>query len=167
VEQQPQYRHPHGLCSDRQQNFNSRVHAFDRTCPRVEFAGCPDLIATTPKGDFAVIECTTGLLKEESKLSLLYARTQTVRRALEASGHGHLRVLPIIVTSKSREDIKAEIEQAERHGIVVATREDLEDALTRTQIFLAADELYEQAIQAASAAQAKYEAQPTLPLPAP
>ena len=114
-----------------------------------------------------MIECTTGLLKEESKLSLLYARTQTVRRALEASGHGHLRVLPIIVTSKSREDIKAEIEQAERHGIVVATREDLEDALTRTQIFLAADELYEQAIQAASAAQAKYEAQPTLPLPAP
>ena len=126
-----------------------------------------DLIATTPRGDFAVIECTTGLLREESKLGLLYARTQTVRRALDASGHGHLRVLPVIVTSKSREDVKAEIEQAERVGILVRTREDLEEALNRTLTFPMADELYEQAIQAASSAQAKYEAQPTLPLPAP
>jgi hypothetical protein len=76
-------------------------------------------------------------------------------------------VLAIIVTSRSREDIKAEMEQAERLGIHVVTREELVEALTRTLRFPAADELYEQASRAASAAQAKYEAQPALPLKAP
>jgi hypothetical protein len=133
--------------------------------PRTQDAA--DLIATTPSGHFAVIECTTGLLRADNKLNLLYARTQIVRRSLEASGHGHLRVLAIIVTSRSREDIKAEMEQAERLGIHVVTREELVEALTRTLRFPAADELYEQASRAASAAQAKYEAQPALPLKAP
>ncbi len=62
--------------------------------PRTQDAA--DLIATTSRGDFAVIECTTGLLRADSKLPLLYDRTQAVRRALEASGHRHLRVLPVI-----------------------------------------------------------------------
>ena len=35
-----------------------------------------DLLATTPSGHIAVIECTTGLLKAEDKLALLMiART--------------------------------------------------------------------------------------------
>jgi hypothetical protein len=133
--------------------------------PRTQDA--PDLIVTTPRGDFAVIECTTGILKAENKLPLLYDRTQIVRRALDASGHRHLRVLPIIVTSKGREDIKAEMEQAERLGILVVTREDLEVAIDRTIRLPAADELYEEGIKAARTAQAKYEAQPTLPLSSP
>lgn len=74
-----------------------------------------DLIALS-SGDFAVIECTTGLLKADNKLPLPHDRAQTVRRALASSGHDHLRVLPIMVTSKTREDVRVEMEQAEQLG---------------------------------------------------
>ena len=33
-----------------------------------------DLLVTSPAGHFAVVECTTGLLKAENKLSLLHER---------------------------------------------------------------------------------------------
>jgi hypothetical protein len=70
-----------------------------------------------------------------------------------------------MVTSKKREDIAAEIEQAERLGVLVVTREDLERVLDRTMRLPTADEIYEEAIHAVRTAQAKYEAQPTVPLP--
>ncbi len=57
------------------------------------------------------------------------------------------------------------MEQAERSGILVVTREDLEEALDRTMTLPAAESLYDQGIQAVRAAQAKYEEQPTLPFP--
>jgi hypothetical protein len=123
-----------------------------------------DLIATTPGGHFAVIECTTGLLKADNKLAILHERSLAVRRSLEASNHNHLRVLPVLITSKSREDIKAELDQAERLGILVLTREDLAEALDRTLRLPAADQIYDEGFQAARAAQAKHEAQQTLPL---
>jgi hypothetical protein len=75
--------------------------------PRTQDAA--DIIATTPNGHFAVIECTTGLLKADNKLPLLHDRAQAVRRALESSAHNQLRVLPVIVTTKSREEIKPDL----------------------------------------------------------
>ena len=58
--------------------------------PRTQDAA--DLIAVTPGGHFAVIECTTGLLKADNKLPLLVARAENVRRRLNQSGNRHLRV---------------------------------------------------------------------------
>jgi hypothetical protein len=123
-----------------------------------------DLIATAPSGHFAVIECTTGLLKADNKLAILHERALAVRRSLEASNHNHLRVLPVLITSKSREDIKADVEQAERLGILVLTREDLAQALDRTLRLPAADQIYEEGFQVARAGQAKHEPQQALPL---
>lgn len=117
----------------------------------------PDLIATTPRGNFAVIECTTGLLKAESKLALLIDRTEALRRRLEASGNGHLHVLPVIVTSKARDEVKADLEQAERLGVVVLAREFVEEALKRTLVLPNAEALFAEGEQAARAAQAKYQ----------
>ena len=57
-----------------------------------------DLLATTPSGHIAVIECTTGLLKAENKLALLHDRSHAVRRALDASGARHLRLLTVMVS---------------------------------------------------------------------
>jgi hypothetical protein len=85
-----------------------------------------DLLATTPSGHIAVIECTTGLLKAENKLALLHARSQAVRRALDASGARHLRSLTVMVTSQPRSDVEVDMEPAERLGIMVMTREDLD-----------------------------------------
>jgi hypothetical protein len=126
-----------------------------------------DLVVVAPNGQVAVIECTTGLLKAESKLSLLYDRTQAVRRALDSSNSRHLSVLPIIVTSKTREEIRPDLEQAEKVGILVVAREDLEQAIERTIVVPNADAMFEEALQSVRSAQAKYEAQATLPLPSP
>ena len=103
--------------------------AWPSLAARHETQDAADLIATTPNGHFAVIECTTGLLKADNKLPLLYDRSQAVRRALETSAHNQLRVLPMIVTTKSREEIMPDLEQAERLGILVLSREKLEGML--------------------------------------
>jgi len=117
----------------------------------------PDLIASTPRGNFAVIECTTGLLKAENKLALLVDRTEVVRRRLETSGNRHLHILPVIVTSKSKEEIKADLEQAEKLGILVITRESLEEALKRTLFFPNAEALFAELEQSTIMAQEKYQ----------
>lgn len=84
----------------------------------------PDLIAVTPQGHFAVIECTTGLLKEDHKLPHLVERANMVAKSLAASGNGNLRVLPIIITNKTREEAKADIEQAGKLGTFVICRDE-------------------------------------------
>jgi len=120
-----------------------------------------DLLVTTPSGHFAVIECTTGLLKAENKLALLHERAQVVRRSLVASGSRHLRLLTAMVTSKPRSDIEVDMEQAERLGIFVGTREYLDRAIEQTLIPQNADQLFVQAEEAVRLAQAMHT--PTLP----
>jgi hypothetical protein len=116
----------------------------------------PDLIATTPRGNFAVIECTTGLLKAENKLARLIERSELLRRRLDASGNRHLHVLPVIVTSKNREEIKADLEQAERLGVVVVTKESLQETLNRTLVLPDSEKIYAEAEQTAREGQEKY-----------
>ncbi len=108
----------------------------------------PDLIATTPQGHFLVIECTTGILKENNKLPHLVARSEKVRQSLAASGNQHFKVLPIIVTTKTREEVRAESEQAHKLGVLVATREVFGELITRSLLFPNADQLYAQAEEA-------------------
>jgi hypothetical protein len=124
-----------------------------------------DLIATTPNGHFAVIECTTGLLKADHKLPRVVERAETIRKRLDETGSRHLRVLAVIVTSKTRAEIAADVEQAERFKVLVITREDLEQYPIRTLAPPNAEQVFERGEQAVQAAAAKYEAQ--LPLPPP
>ncbi len=104
-----------------------------------------DLVVCTPSGHFAVIECTTGLLKAENKLALLHDRTQAVRRNLAISNLGHARVLPVIVSSKTLDEVRPDLDQAEKLGIYVIAREGLTALVARTLIPPNADQLYEQA----------------------
>jgi hypothetical protein len=116
-----------------------------------------DLIVTSPSGNYAVVECTTGLLKAENKLALLYQRAQTVRDAL-AGSNAHLRVLPIMVTSRPTNEIALDLEAAVSLGIYVMTRENLENAINQTLMQPNADQLYAQTEQAVTAARAQYNA---------
>ena len=116
----------------------------------------PDLIATTPRGNFAVIECTTGLLKADNKLPRLIERAETLRRRLDASGNRHLHVLPVIITSKDREEVKADLEQAEKLGVAVVTKESLLQALNRTLVLPDAEGIYTEAERTAREGQEKY-----------
>jgi hypothetical protein len=126
-----------------------------------------DLIATTPNGHFAVIECTTGLLKADQKLPRVVDRAENVRRRLAESGNRYAHVLAVIVTSKTRGEVMADIEQAERLRVLVITQEDLQQSSNRTLALPNADQLFEQAEQTVEAAAAKYEVQAELPLPSP
>jgi hypothetical protein len=126
--------------------------------PRTQDAA--DLVATTPAGHFVIIECTTGLLKADHKLPRVVQRAENARRQLAESGNRHLRVLAAIVTSKTRGEAMADIEQAEKLKVLVITREDLEQSSIRTLWLPNADQIFEQAEQTVQAAAAKYEVQP-------
>jgi hypothetical protein len=126
-----------------------------------------DLLVATPSGHFAVVECTTGLLKAENKLSLLHERSEAARRALAASNSAHLRIMPVMVTSKMRTEITPDLEMAEKLGVLVMTRESLESAVNRTLVQPNADQMYTEADKAITDALAKYQESDTLPLDLP
>lgn len=89
-----------------------------------------DTVAVSPNGDFLVVECTLALLRADSKLSKLAARAARLREALDASNMKYLRVLPVIVSAMSLDQVKVDIPSAEENGILVFTRENLISALT-------------------------------------
>lgn len=102
----------------------------------------PDILATSPQGNLMVVECTTGILKAQNKLANLVDRTEGVRKRLAASGNGHLKLLPVIVTAKTKEEVKGELEHAQQSGVVVVTRENLEALLQQTIATPNAEEIY-------------------------
>lgn len=107
----------------------------------------PDILATTPEGHVIVVECTMGMLKAESKMPKLLARTVAVREQLAKSGHNHLRVLPVMLTTLSTEEIASEIGDAVSNGVYVLAADDFPEAITRTLIPPHADQLFTQAEQ--------------------
>lgn len=107
-----------------------------------------DIVAVCPRGDFMVIECTVGLLKAESKLSKLVARAATLRATLDASNLRHFKVLPVIVSALTNEQIKADIGTAEESKVLVVSREGLDELVTEQYRFPNADALYDRAWQA-------------------
>ena len=116
----------------------------------------PDLIATTSLGHFLVIECTTGLLKAENKLPLLVGRTEILRKSLDASGSHHLRALPVIVTNRNQEEVAADIEQAEKLGVLVITRGAIQTLLNQTLVFPNAEKMYVEAERTVKEAKEKH-----------
>lgn len=105
-----------------------------------------DVLAVSPSGNYAVVECTTGVLNAHNKLANLVARSDKVRRELDRSGNGNSKVISIIVTSRPRSEVRADLSQASSLGVVVITRDELESALvTRTRLRPDADALYAEA----------------------
>jgi hypothetical protein len=129
-----------------------------------------DLILVTPQGQMAIVECTTGLLKAENKLPKLVARHATLRERLDQSSNRHIRLIPIMVSSLPRAELQADLEQAERLGVLVLAREALDQIVTRTIIAANPDELFLEAEQRVRTAQEAFKtninsnAEPELPL---
>lgn len=122
-----------------------------------------DVLAVSPKGDFLVVECTLGLLRAESKLSKLSAREAALRKMLSTSGLQHVRVLPVIVTAMTREEVKADLGAAAETGVLVLTKEDLEAVLNEGRLrFPNADQLFEQALEKLAESQHQDELPPSL-----
>ena len=107
-----------------------------------------DIVATTPRGNILIIECTTGLLKSD-KVAKLVERSEIVRKRLISSGNQHLKVLPVLVTSKPKDEVKADIEEVKNKGIAVFTKEDLESALPQTVVLPDAELIFDRLWQEA------------------
>jgi hypothetical protein len=105
-----------------------------------------DLILTTPQGQIAIVECTTGLLRADNKLPKLVARYATVRQRLNQSNNGHVKLLPIMVSTLPRDELKADLEQAEKLGVLVLAKEELDQIVIRTAVgAINPDELFSEA----------------------
>lgn len=102
----------------------------------------PDLIAVAPSGDMLIVECTTGILKEDSKLSHLIQRTEKIKQTLAASENRHIKIVPIIVTTKTKEEVKADIDYAYKNRVFVATIDMFEEVLGRTFVFPNANSIF-------------------------
>lgn len=126
-----------------------------------QLGDAPDLIAAVPEGHLLVVEVTTGLLKAESKLQRVIERTEIVRQRLVASGNSHLRLLPAMYSSKTREEIRADVAEAERLGVAVGTADDMEDFLSRTLDFVDAGQLFSELEQQVQQAQRSQESELT------
>jgi hypothetical protein len=107
-----------------------------------------------------VVECTTGLIKAEHKLARLIERTEVIRSRVSDTH----RVIPVMVTSKKRREVRSEIPDAEQHGVLVITRETLDDGAARTILMPDADATYGEAEEVIGAALAKHQVQEELDL---
>ncbi|MBU1313274.1 MAG: hypothetical protein KJ947_07010 [Alphaproteobacteria bacterium] len=115
-----------------------------------------DVLVTSPRGNYAVVECTLGMLRSENKLATLVRRSNELKERLKRSGNANANVLPVIVTALPRESVAAELEQAEQLGVAVVTREVLEVAIEQTSLPLRPDAIYDDALRAVSEAASKH-----------
>jgi hypothetical protein len=93
----------------------------------------PDVIALSREGHVLVVECTLGHLQsKENKPQKLLDRTTDVEAALARAGIQGRLCLPVMVTSKRRDEIIHDVEDCERKGIFVFTRDDLEELRAAT-----------------------------------
>jgi hypothetical protein len=119
-----------------------------------------DILATTPNGHFALVECTTGVISTDKKVANLLSRRAVVLERLARASQNQVRVLPVIVTSKSREEVAQEIGPTQQRGVLALTRDDLVEMLNRTDMLPDADQLY---VEAERQLAGSVETQPTLP----
>jgi hypothetical protein len=106
-----------------------------------------DVIAVTPSSKIALVECTTGLLTREGKLPALQHRIAALRKRLAAGGFGHLPVLGVGVTTKSSDEITADVLEAAKGGILLLSADELRTGLERTLVPQDPDALFEQGLE--------------------
>ncbi|NLS70461.1 hypothetical protein E3H11_16320 [Bradyrhizobium brasilense] len=129
-----------------------------------------DLVLTTPQERIAVVECTTGLLKADNKLPKLIARYATLRQRLDQANNKHLKLLPVMVSPLNRVELQADLEQAERLGVLVLAKEQLERLMLATLMPSNPDDLYLEAekrlrtVQESLNAKTATDREPELPL---
>lgn len=122
-----------------------------------------DIVVCSPRGEYMLIECTTDILKSGHKLPKLYERCRAFEQHLQATGHSSRRVLPVLVTSKSPEDVKPELSEAEKMGILVLGQPDIKDLLdtldTLTNPDAAYDSMFDIMLQKRNAHESQVELQ--------
>ncbi len=106
-----------------------------------------------------MVECTLGLLRADGKLPKLVARAIHVRDSLAASNMKHLRVLPVIITAMTRDQVEADAGPAAGLGVLVITREDLDEIENELIRFPDADSFFERGLRTVQDRQSARKAQ--------
>lgn len=114
-----------------------------------------DIVAVSPRGDFMVIECTVGPLRSEGKLSKLVVRASALRATLDESNLRQFKVLPVIVSALTDEQLKADAGAADESGVLVVGREGIDSLLSEQYRFPDADALFDRAWQSVQDRQAR------------
>lgn len=109
-------------------------------------ADAADIVASTPSGNLMIIECTTGLLKSD-KISRLIERTELAKKRLHSSGNTFQKVLPVIVTSKPKNEIQADLREVQSKGVAVVTKENLEATLALTMAMQNPETIFNQLLE--------------------
>ncbi|HDR8937560.1 hypothetical protein LGM38_02285 [Burkholderia vietnamiensis] len=103
----------------------------------------PDVLASTPAGDLIVVECTTGAMQNDGKLSKLLSRLGMVRDRLGSTGNSHIRLVAVMVTTLDFENV-TDLKQATDNGVIVLTSENIASLMGRTKSVPDANLLFEE-----------------------
>ena len=111
----------------------------------------PDIIAFPPisQGNplaVGVIQCTTGSLVND-KLAKLAQNVADIKIHLEESWFQNADILPLIITSQSKNHVETELAEAGKRKIAVLCREDLEYMLNLIELSANPDQLFNMAKQ--------------------
>lgn len=88
----------------------------------------PDLVVTTPGGKLALVECTTRIADFHTKVGKLVDRRTSLAKSLASTGNPS-EVHAILVCRMPRDQVAAQASEVQAHNIILATREDLDQAL--------------------------------------
>jgi hypothetical protein len=94
----------------------------------------PDLLAFTQANELLIIDCTIRVPNENNKISKLLSRIEQIRTMLQSSGNTHIEILPVVITALSRNSIENDIRDAVQRGVVVLTKENIDNLLQRITI---------------------------------
>lgn len=117
----------------------------------------PDIVVATPGGRLAIVECTMRIADFNTKLGKLVDRRGELSRSLTASGHSST-ILPVLVCRLPRDQISAQAQELRRHGTILLTLENLEQAFERVNMPNDPDAMLDSAIAELSAS--SYDAAP-------
>jgi hypothetical protein len=104
-------------------------------------------LVATPSGHIALVECTTGMVKQD-KLLNLRARANAVRQRLDASNLRALRVLPVLACARPEADVEPERAGAAGMGICILDGDDLIGLVERTALLPDAERYFAEAEEA-------------------
>jgi hypothetical protein len=110
----------------------------------------PDLLALTPQGHIAAVECTLGHPDNKDKVAKVLQRTARVREKLTKSGFPANKVLPVVVTSMPRQELHDARADSRRRGVLLLDKESLTDLRQRAKFPQDPDQILTEAISALS-----------------
>ena len=103
----------------------------------------PDIIVISDDGYVFIIECKSEEIKNEDHIKNLTQRTDMVRNSIDEMRFSYINLLPVIISAKERMYNKKYIDIANKMGVSVVCREDLDEFLIKKELDITGFGLYQ------------------------